>query len=32
VSQQNYKTVYWNDGSSDKVYINSYGASIGWKF
>ena len=32
VSQQNYKTVYWSDGSSDKVLINSYGASIGWRF
>mgnify|MGYP003346397533 CR=1 FL=1 len=32
VSQQNYKTIYWSDGSSDKVLINSYGASIGWRF
>jgi Outer membrane protein beta-barrel domain len=32
VSQQNYKTVYWNDGSSDKVNINSYGVSLGWRF
>ena len=32
VAQQNYKTVYWSDGSSDKVNINSYGVSIGWRF
>ena len=32
VSQQNYKTVYWSDGSSDKVNINSYGISLGWRF
>ena len=32
VSQQNYKTVYWNDGSSDKANINSYGVSLGWRF
>lgn len=32
VSQQNYKTVQWNDGSSDKVNINSYGVSLGWRF
>lgn len=32
LSQQNYKTVYWSDGSSDKVNINSYGVSIGWRF
>ena len=31
-SQQNYKTVYWSDGSSDKVNINSYGISLGWRF
>ena len=32
VSQQSYKTIYWSDGSSDKVWINSYGISLGWKF
>jgi hypothetical protein len=32
VSQQNYKTIYWSDGSSDKVNINSYGVSLGWRF
>jgi predicted porin len=32
VSQQNYKTVYWSDGSSDKVNIKSYGISLGWRF
>jgi Outer membrane protein beta-barrel domain len=32
VSQQNYKTIQWNDGSSDKVNINSYGVSLGWRF
>ena len=32
VSQQNYKTIYWSDGSSDKVNINSYVASLGWRF
>jgi len=32
ISQQNYKTVYWNDGSSDKVNINSFGLSIGYRF
>ena len=32
VSQQDYKTVYWSDGSGDKVNINSYGISLGWKF
>lgn len=32
VSQQNYKTIQWSDGSTDKVYINSYGISLGWRF
>ena len=32
VSQQNYKTVQWSDGSTDKVNINSYGISLGWRF
>jgi len=32
VSQQNYKTLYWSDGSSDKVNINSYGISLGGRF
>ena len=32
VSQQNYKSVDWGDGSSDKVNINSYGISLGWRF
>ena len=32
VSQQNYKTVYWSDGSSDKANINAYGISLGWRF
>ena len=32
ISQQNYNTVFWSDGSSDKVNINSYGLSFGWRF
>ena len=32
VSQQDYKTVYWSDGSSDKVTINSFGVALGWRF
>ena len=32
ISQQNYKTIYWSDGSSDKVNINSYGVGVGWLF
>jgi len=32
VSQQNYKTVSWSDGSSDKVWINSGTISIGYRF
>ena len=32
VSQQNYKTITWSDNSTDKVNINSYGVSIGWRF
>ena len=32
VSQQNYKTLTWSDGSTDKVNINSYGISLGWRF
>ncbi|MBU3577310.1 outer membrane protein [Polynucleobacter sp. UK-Kesae-W10] len=32
VSQQNYKSVQWNDGSSDKVNINSYTFSVGYRF
>ena len=32
ISQQNYKTVTWNDGSTDKVNINSYTLSIGYRF
>jgi len=32
VSQQNYRTITWGDGSTDKVYINTYGASLGWRF
>ena len=32
VSQQNYKTVQWSDGSSDKVDINSATISIGYRF
>lgn len=32
VSQQNYKSISWSDGSSDKVTINSYGVSFGWRF
>jgi predicted porin len=32
IAQQNYKTIQWNDGSSDKVNINSYGISLGWRF
>jgi opacity protein-like surface antigen len=32
VSQQNYKSVGWNDGSSDKIWINSGTISIGYRF
>ena len=32
ISQQNYKTVSWGDGSTDKVNINSYTISIGYRF
>jgi opacity protein-like surface antigen len=32
VSQQNYRTITWGDNSTDKVNINSYGVSIGWRF
>ncbi len=32
IAQQNYKTVYWNDGSSDRVKIDSYGIALGWRF
>jgi opacity protein-like surface antigen len=32
VSQQNYKSISWNDGSSDKVWINSGTISIGYRF
>jgi len=32
VSQQNYKSINWNDGSSDKVWINSGTISIGYRF
>jgi Outer membrane protein beta-barrel domain len=32
IAQQNYKTIYWSDGSSDKVWINSYGIALGWRF
>ena len=32
VSQQNYKTIQWSDGLTDKVNINSYGISLGWRF
>ena len=32
ISQQNYKTVTWNDGSTDKVSINSYTLSLGYRF
>jgi len=32
VSQQNYKTIQWSDGSSDKVFINSGVVSLGWRF
>lgn len=32
ISQQNYKTVQWSDGSSDKVTINSYTLSLGYRF
>jgi Outer membrane protein beta-barrel domain len=32
VSQQNYKLITWSDGSTDKVNINSYGISLGWRF
>ncbi|WP_114638404.1 outer membrane protein [Polynucleobacter necessarius] len=32
ISQQNYKSVQWSDGSSDKVTINSYTISLGYRF
>jgi len=32
LSQQNYNTLRWSDGSSDKCIISSYGASIGYRF
>lgn len=32
VSQQNYDRINWSDGSADKIYINSYGFSFGWRF
>lgn len=32
IGQQNYKTVQWSDGSTDKVNINTYGVSLGWRF
>lgn len=30
--QQNYRTIYWGDGSSDKVKVESYSISVGWRF
>ena len=32
LSQQNYERINWIDGSADKIYINSYGISFGWRF
>lgn len=32
VSQQNYRSISWSDGSSDKVWINSGTISIGYRF
>ena len=32
ISQQNYERINWVDGGADKIYINSYGLSIGWRF
>ena len=32
VSQQNYNTLHWSDGSSDKCIISTYGISIGYRF
>ncbi|MEI7611529.1 MAG: outer membrane beta-barrel protein [Betaproteobacteria bacterium] len=32
ISQQNYKKIYWSDGSTDKMNINSVGVSIGYRF
>ncbi|SNX27705.1 Opacity protein [Polynucleobacter meluiroseus] len=32
VSQQNYNTLRWSDGSSDKCIISSYGVAIGYLF
>lgn|GEM_PF-387684 len=32
ISQQNYERINWSDGTGDKIYINSYGVSIGWRF
>jgi opacity protein-like surface antigen len=32
ISEQNYKLIYWSDGSSDKVEIKAYGVSLGWRF
>jgi len=31
-STQRYKTVQWDDGSTDKVTINAYTLSLGWRF
>jgi opacity protein-like surface antigen len=32
ISQQNYNTLRWSDGSTDKCIISSYGVSIGYRF
>ena len=32
LSQQNYESVLWDDGSKDKVRINAYTLSIGYRF
>ena len=32
LGRQDYRKIYWNDGSSDKVKIDSYGISLGYRF
>jgi opacity protein-like surface antigen len=32
IAQQNFNTLHWGDGSSDKCIISSIGASIGYRF
>jgi opacity protein-like surface antigen len=32
IARQNYQNIVWSDGSADKVNIDSYGISIGYRF